>query len=170
MRLKPLLRWTIDVTNLLDDIKKLPYREYAPGEVVIHQGIGDGCVYVLASGCVEVVKDDIQIAVVSEVGAIFGEMSLLLKEPATATVRTIEKAGFHVVEEPLDFLRTHPEVSFYMAELLARRLDSLNRYLVDVKNQFKQYDDHVGMIDEVLETLMSKHPRRIERRRAPDYD
>jgi CRP-like cAMP-binding protein len=97
-------------------------------------------------------------------------MSLLLKEPATANVRTLEPSIFHVVEDPADFLRTHPEVSFYMAELLARRLDSLNKYLVDVKNQFKQYDDHVGMIDEVLETLMSKHPRRIERRRAPEYD
>jgi CRP-like cAMP-binding protein len=158
------------VTNLLDDIKKLPYREYGSGEAVIYQGAGDGRVYVLASGSVEVVKDDVQIAVVSEVGAIFGEMSLLLKEPATANVRTLEPSIFHVVEDPADFLRTHPEVSFYMAELLARRLDSLNKYLVDVKNQFKQYDDHVGMIDEVLETLMSKHPRRIERRRAPEYD
>lgn len=158
------------MTTFLDDLKNLPFRVYEPGEVVIHQGMGDGCVYFLSSGAVEVLRDDVQIAQVSETGAVFGEMALLLRQPATATVRATEQSAFYVVENPAEFLTSHPELALYVAELLAKRLDSLNRYLVDVKNQFKEYDDHVGMIDDVLNTLMSKHPRKIERRAAPEYD
>jgi hypothetical protein len=45
-----------------------------------------------------------------------------------------------------------------VARLLARRLDSLNKYLVDVKAQYEGHD-HLGMVDEVLEALMHRHPR-----------
>jgi hypothetical protein len=42
--------------------------------------------------------------------------------------------------------------------LLARRLDALNKYLVDVKQQFEGHD-HIGMVDEVLDTLLHRQPR-----------
>jgi hypothetical protein len=48
----------------------------------------------------------------------------------------------------------------HVAELLARQLDSHNKYLIDVKRQYDGYD-HIGMVDEVLETLMRRthsHP------------
>jgi hypothetical protein len=40
---------------------------------------------------------------------------------------------------------------------VARRLDAVNKYLVDVKGQFEGHE-HLGMIDNVLETLMHRHP------------
>ena len=46
----------------------------------------------------------------------------------------------------------------HVCELLARRLDSLNNYLVDVKRQFEGHD-HIGMVDEVLESLLHRQPR-----------
>jgi CRP/FNR family cyclic AMP-dependent transcriptional regulator len=49
-------------------------------------------------------------------------------------------------------------VTLHICELLARRLDALNKYLVDVKQQFEGHD-HLGMVDQVLETLMHRHPR-----------
>lgn len=48
----------------------------------------------------------------------------------------------------------------------ARRLDSLNRDLVEIKHQFKDRADHLGIIDEVLDALLHKHPRNIPRRDA----
>ncbi len=42
--------------------------------------------------------------------------------------------------------------------MLARRLDSLNKYLVDVKHQFEGHD-HIGMVDKVLEALLHRQPR-----------
>jgi hypothetical protein len=55
-----------------------------------------------------------------------------------------------------------------MARILARRLDSLNRYLVNIKEQFRDRADHLGIIDEVLDALMHRHPRVIPRRETGD--
>ena len=69
--------------------------------------------------------------------------------------RAMEPAVLSVIGEPREFLIRHPEAGLYVAELLARRLDSLNKYLIDVKRQYEGHD-HIGMVDEVLETLMHR--------------
>jgi hypothetical protein len=68
-------------------------------------------------------------------------------------VKTLEPSTFYVVAEPLDFLRSTPEVALTVAELLARRLHAMTTYLVDLKQQFEDHDNHFGMIDEVLDVL-----------------
>ena len=99
-----------------------------------------------------------------EPGVVFGEMAALLGGLATATVRTLGPAVFYVIEQPREFLMAHPEASFYVAELLARRLDALNKYLIDVKRQYEGHD-HLGMVDEVLEALMHR-PRQRPRTKS----
>jgi CRP/FNR family transcriptional regulator, cyclic AMP receptor protein len=44
----------------------------------------------------------------------------------------------------------------------------MGRYLVDIKLQFRDRSDHLGMIDQVLDTLMHKQPRVIPRRPTGD--
>ena len=56
----------------------LPLATYQVGETVLAAGTTSGRLLVLKTGAVEVVKDEIQIAEVSEPGAVFGELSLLL--------------------------------------------------------------------------------------------
>ena len=80
---------------------------------------------------------------------------MLLGGASTATVRALVPAVFAVIEKPREFLVGNPEMSLYVAELLARRLDSLDRYLIDVKRQYDDHD-HIGMVDEVLESLMHR--------------
>ena len=94
----------------------------------------------------------------------FGEMSVLLGCPHTATVCASTEVECRVASQPIEFLRANPEVMFYVARILARRLESLNRYLVDVKQQLRDQEGHVGMIDEVLDALMTRHPRQIQPR------
>ena len=156
------------MSSFLDVINLLPAKQFAPGAVLIEQGTHADHLYFLIHGHVEVLKDGTLIADVVERGAIFGEMSLLLNAPHTATVRVRTMSSFHVVGASLEFLRDNPDVALYVAQILARRLDSLNRYLVDVKSQFKGFHDHVHMLDEVLDALMTKYPRRIERRPVDD--
>jgi CRP-like cAMP-binding protein len=150
--------------TLKEFLADLPLRRFGAGEIVLKQDGTDRKVFLLKEGSVEIIKDDTLITEVSEKLAIFGEMSILLGQPHTATVKTLEDSEFYVVEDAIAVLAWHPEAALHVAEILARRLDSLNKYLVDVKSQFKQYDDHVSMVDEVLDTLMTKHPRKIERR------
>lgn len=149
-------------------LQTLPQLSCATGHVVIEEGRPIQGIYFLESGEVEVLKDGILLAEIYEMGAVFGEMSHLLKTEPTATVRTITACTFRHVADPVGFFRQHPDITLHMAEILARRLDSLNRYLVDIKRQFKDRADHLGIIDEVLDSLMHKHPRNIPRRSAGD--
>ena len=143
------------MSPLLDFVATHSSRQFAVGGVVIEQGARMGELLVLVSGEVEILRDDIRVAKAGEPGVVFGEMSALLGGPATATVRALTPTVFSVIEKPREFLIAHPEVSLYVAELLARRLNALNKYLIDVKRQYEGHD-HLGMVDEVLEALMHR--------------
>ncbi len=142
----------------------LPPLHIPAGGTVITEGRPLAGIYFLESGEAEVMKGGVLIAEVFEPGAVFGDMAFLLGTPPTATVRALTPCVFRHVVDPAAFFAAQPAAALHMAAILARRLDSLNRYLVDIKNQFKGRSDHLGMIDEVLDSLMHKHPRSIPRR------
>lgn len=146
----------------MDDILKLVAgcntRSFAPGEVIIEQDSATGPLYVLIEGEVEILRENIQVAKTAKPGAVFGEMSVLLACAHTATVRALKPSRFAVIENPRQFLAASSDASLHVATLLAKRLDALNKYLVDVKRQYEGHD-HLGMVDDVLETLMHRQPR-----------
>lgn len=129
-------------------------RTVPAGTVLLSEGARSGLLYVLADGAVEVVRGDTQVAVVTDAGSIFGEMSVLLDLPHTATVRTLSPATVYAFEDAAGFLRSHPEVAFLIARLLAQRLNAATTYLVDIKRQFEGQSNHLGMVGEVLESLI----------------
>jgi CRP-like cAMP-binding protein len=55
------------------------------GETVLAAGTRSGRLLVLKTGAVEVMKDGMQIAEVSEPGAVFGELSMLLDQHTRRT-------------------------------------------------------------------------------------
>jgi CRP-like cAMP-binding protein len=146
------------MSAILDSLRDHPVREFAAGEVVLGQGESTGLLLILIEGSVEVVKEDVTVAKVSDSGAVFGDLSALLGVPHTAAVRALTPCRFHVVDNPREFLQQSPAVCLHLCELLARRLDSVNKYLVDVKHQFEGHD-HIGMVDSVLDTLMHRQPK-----------
>jgi CRP-like cAMP-binding protein len=149
-------------------LQSLPSVSCAAGAVLLSEGIPSAGLYFLESGEVEVLKGGELIAEVYEPGAVFGDMAYLLGSEPTATVRALTACVFRHVPDPCEYFRQNPDSALHMATILARRLDSLNRYLVDIKQQFKDRADHLGMIDEVLDALMHKHPRDIPRRPQAD--
>jgi CRP/FNR family cyclic AMP-dependent transcriptional regulator len=120
---------------------------------VIVEGQQSGQLFVLETGVVAVTRASVPVATIDTPGSIFGELAVLLNSPATATVHTIGACKFRVSQDPEAFLRARPEVALEVATLLARRLDALTRYLVDVREQYADHDDHLGVVDVVLETL-----------------
>lgn len=142
-------------------IHELTLCSYLPGEVLLGEQETSDRLLFLVSGTVAVSKEGTAIARVREPGAVFGEMSVLLSTPYTATVTAVTDVVCRISEAPLEFLTSHPDVMFYVGQMLARRLESLNRYLLDVKSQFRDMEGHLGMVDEVLNTLMNRHPRQI---------
>ncbi len=152
----------------LSQLQTLPLVTCPAGHTLITEGQPVRGIFFLESGEVEVLKNGISIAEVYEAGAVFGDMAHLLDTAPTATVRTLTPCTFRQVAEPVEYFRQNPDAALHMARVLARRLDSLNRYLVDIKHQFKDRADHLGIIDEVLDALMHKHPRHLPRREAGD--
>lgn len=142
------------------------------GETLLEEGKHAGVLYVLEEGEVEILKGEFQISVISEPGAVLGEISVLLDTPHSATVKTTIPSRFYVVEDPLDFLHENPKSALDIARLLAERLHGMTGYLVDMKRQYEGSEDHFGLVDEVLETLSfaqrSSHAPGSERDPDPD--
>lgn len=140
--------------TVLDLCAGLPERRFEPGEILLAQGGADKILYVLIEGEVEVLKGGTQVNVQADPGSIFGELAILLDVPHTATVRAVSHLRAYMIEDAGAFLRAHPELAFLLAKLLAKKLNSITTYLVDLKNQFRDQQDHLGMVDEVLQTLL----------------
>jgi CRP-like cAMP-binding protein len=148
--------------TILEATAELPERAIPDGVDVIVEGEPVPHLLVLVSGAVEVSRESVPVSVIAEPGAIFGEVSALLSAPASATVRTRGACAFRFCEEPGAFLRDHPQLAITVAQMLARRVDALTRYLVDLRSQYAGRDDHLGVVDVVLESLSHHQVARPE--------
>lgn len=159
------------MSSLADFCQDLPVSSFAPGVVLLGEGQATGRLFVLIEGEVEIVKDGYQINTASDHGAVFGEMSALLGLPHMATVRALTPCRAHVIEGGAAFLNSNKEFAYGLAQLLAHRLHGVSTYLVDLKRQFEDRSDHLGMVDDILETLV--HQQRTDftpgSDREPDY-
>lgn len=142
--------------TVLDFCQGLPKKLFKPDEILLAEGGEDKKLYILIEGEVEVLKGETQVNTQAEPGAIFGELAVLLDVPHTATVRAVIPSQTYQVEDAEAFLQSNPDLAFQLARLLAKKLNSITTYLVDLKNQFKDQQDHLGMVDEVLETLLNQ--------------
>jgi len=82
-----------------------------------------------------------EIAKVTEPGAVFGELSLLLDQPHTADVLALETSQFHVANAAA-LVDQNPIAVLYIARLLAHRLDGANHALIQLKNQLQTGEPH----------------------------
>lgn len=127
---------------------------FQPGEVLLAEGQHTGKLYILIDGAVEVSRAGFPIDVVSEPGTMFGETSVLLDLPHTATVKVTALCRAYVVDDAAAFLLAHPDFAHAISRLLAQRLHTVTSYLADLKAQFSDHHDHLAMVDEVLVSLL----------------
>ena len=129
----------------------LPLARYGAGETVFTEGTKTGRLLILKSGAVSIVKDGIEIATVSEPGAVFGELSALLDQPHGADVHALEASEFHVADAAT-LLGQDPTALLYIATILARRLDGANRVFLELKDQFEA-GEPPGLIEATLDRI-----------------
>ena len=125
-----------DITVFQKRLSALPIATYQAGESVLVAGATTGQLLILKKGAVSIVKETIEIAKVTEVGAVLGELSALLDQPHTADVRALEPSEFYVADATA-LLAQDPVVSLYVAAVLAQRLDRANRAVIELRNQFQ---------------------------------
>jgi CRP/FNR family cyclic AMP-dependent transcriptional regulator len=109
---------------------------FAVGSHVIREGETTGRLYVLVDGELEVIKDGTVVANVAEPGSIVGEMSVLLGQPHTASVRAVSTARVYEFEDAASFLASQPAIAMLVAKTLAQRLYHATGYLADIKRQY----------------------------------
>ena len=129
--------------------------------VLIREGESTGHLYVLIEGSLEVLKGDTVVAVVAEPGAILGEMSVLLDRPHSATVKATSDSRVYEFDDAASFLRSQPEIALLVAKLLANRLSAATTYLADIKRQYAGHGNHLSMVGEILESLVSLFPTNV---------
>lgn len=148
--------------SILDLCGGLPEATFDCNQFLLVEGENSGRLFILIEGQIEVLKGPFQVHVSAEPGSMFGEISALLGIPHTATVRTLAPSRLHVVEQAGAFLGSRPDLALGLSKLLAQRLYSVTTYLADMKAQFGDRKDHLGMVDEVLEALLHQQGEAFE--------
>ena len=147
---------SLSLEAVLSQTADLPKSSFSPGDVLIAEGPNSGRLFILVEGAVEVLRGDVRVALVDEPGAVFGEIAALLGRPHSATVKAMTPVVAHAIEDAETFLQMRPEIVFHVARILANRLIDATTYLADVKRQYADRADHLGMVDEVLEALVNQ--------------
>jgi CRP-like cAMP-binding protein len=101
-----------------------PLVTYQAGETVIPYGSRAARLLILKKGAVAIIKEDTEIAKVTEPDAVFGELSVLLDQPNKVEVRALETSQFHVADATV--LLTLSPIAAHVAMTLARQVDNAN--------------------------------------------
>ncbi len=141
----------LDMARVFERLSSLPVEVHAPGGVVLVAGPATGKLLILKDGAVEVVRDGVRLAEVSEPGAVFGELALLLGRPHTADVRALQPSTFYVADGR-SFLELDPTAALYVAVVLAGRLDLVNRYLIEARSQLKPAE-RGSVFDQMIDNI-----------------
>ena len=142
------------------------------GDVLVEQGAPFGAILVLVDGSIAVERDGVTLAAIDTPGAILGDMSTVLERPATATMRALTDSTALWAEDGAAYLLERPDVLLDVAKALATRLDNLTGHLADIQRQYADDSGHLGMLDDVLSTLMHHQTRTVVSgsARLPDPD
>ena len=113
------------------------YRQLFPaGQMICQEGEPGNSFYIILSGSVEIFsrKTEQYIATLNE-GEFFGEMSLLLGIPRSATVRTLEETVLFVVDHKdlQRLLQNHQELADQIAQKLLERQQTLQEIKVFIE-------------------------------------
>ena len=114
------------------DVISLDMREYNDGDIIIEDGTYGTEFYKLVSSEVglEVLKKGVRVGMITKPGEYFGEMSFILNEPRSATIRSAGRSVVEVIpvqEGTLErLIGEDPEIAGKMITALAQRLKQAN--------------------------------------------
>ena len=117
---------------------------FPAGSELITQGRNaGGSLMVLKEGEVEVIRDGKFVSTIKQPGAIFGEMSVLLERPHSASVRAVTDVQLYVIDDALRVLEAHPAWLLQIARLLAQRVNATTAQLVALRQKEAESEDDI---------------------------
>ncbi len=113
--------------ELRDLAAELTEQSFPEGHWVLRRGQPGAGLFIVVDGEVGVIVDDEERATLTT-GSLFGEVSVLLAEPATADIIARRPLRCLVIppERAEEFLVTHPRIMFRMFQTEARRLRTVD--------------------------------------------
>jgi|SRR5215218_7724599 len=113
----------LDSAELEAILRSCEHASHSEGEWIIRQGEPSSALYMIVEGEVATVIDDEDRRILPK-GSFFGEVSVLLGEPASASITARSPVSCLVVpgSEVPEFLVSHPLVTFRILMAEARRL------------------------------------------------
>ena len=127
-------------------------QQFPAGSVLIPEGGKLNTLFVLRDGEIEVSRDGLVVSTVTQRGAIFGEMSVLLDIPHSATVRALTDVEVFVITDAVNVLAERPHLMLQLARLLARRVHATTGALVAV-SRGAEVDDSLVLSQDIVATL-----------------
>ena len=111
-------------------------KDYQTGDVICNEGDEGDYIYILKKGKLGVYKDENLVSEYEKPGTILGEMSIILGEERTATIKALYPSTVSVIRITLmDMVRNFPAFTVKILQVLASRLkdttDVLTHNLVD---------------------------------------
>ena len=125
------------MSTILNFCEGFPETEFHPGEVLLSEGESTGVLYFLIEGEVEIRRENFPVSTISEPGAMFGEMAILLDIPHTATVKALTACRVTVVERGSEFLQSHTAIAYHLAMHMAKRVHETTNSLVDLDRKLR---------------------------------
>jgi CRP-like cAMP-binding protein len=101
----------------------MPQRKFVQGSVLVREGELTNAIFILLSGRLGVFKGAIKISEFEEKGIVLGEMSVILHEKRTATIKALEDTLVIELKAGLDeLINEYPEIAKKIMINLATRL------------------------------------------------
>lgn len=142
----------LDAPAVLRKVSSLPIETYRKGDLVLAGGSTTGKLLIMSEGAVEVVRNGVRIAEITDPGAVFGDLAVLLDQPHSADVRALAPSTFYVADGRT-ILRVDPITTLYVAVVLAQRLDTVDTLLVEAKRQVARTDQPRHALRETLDHI-----------------
>ncbi len=109
------------MATILGFCEGFPETTFRPGDVLLSEWESTGRLHILLEGEVEILQGDFQVTTVSEPGAMFGEMAILLEITHTATVKALTPCRVIVIERGIDFLQSNSTIAYQLAQHVTKR-------------------------------------------------
>ncbi|WP_375452311.1 Crp/Fnr family transcriptional regulator [uncultured Devosia sp.] len=142
----------VDILHYCEGLELVGFK---PGSTILAEGERLGKIYILSEGQLEIIRERTQVTHVDEPGSIFGEMSVLLDMPHSATVKALSATKLYEIPDALTFLDKRPEFALHIAAMLARRLYYTTSYLVDLQQQAQGKRQDLDLVDTILASLVN---------------
>ena len=114
------------VPNIFDNQTR---EDFKPGETVFNQGEESSHLYFIVTGEYEVIANGKRISTLGPSDVFLGEMSFLLKNKRTATVKALTHGTLVKIskQQYIQTLKEKPHYAFFLARMLAERLAKIHQ-------------------------------------------